>query len=328
MAEGLIKDCRLLLSRFEAQQSVRFGKFCDVWKEMNFSLIHCGGRDVIGQNQIVDFLYRIISTYLSESCTFQYRIGALYAIYSVYQTQPCEPKLKIRMTLSMWNELMGLHQEIKDQEHYDADYILRKLKNEKAFLFVAAPVPLIYGARESIISEERETNSAVGMETDTIVEETYETLQRLSSIHNSYENTKARLQEDGESSLGRSARVISENLVDNISSELEKFQDWRSQHQKNVQERKSAALLHIKEPKRRGLSTTAGGPGTTPKTIGDSEQSSSSISSQTSRAKRMQELKNKQFTSVGKVSRSMRHLRPNVASSSQQPSPKRSRKKR
>ena len=37
---------------------------------------------------------------------------------------------------------------------------------------------LIYGARESIVSEERETNSVVDTEeTDAVVEETYETLQ-------------------------------------------------------------------------------------------------------------------------------------------------------
>ena len=40
MAEGLITDCRLLLSRFENHKSVRFETFCEVWREMNFSLIH------------------------------------------------------------------------------------------------------------------------------------------------------------------------------------------------------------------------------------------------------------------------------------------------
>ena len=40
MAEGLIADCRLLLSRFENLNTVRFEKFCEVWREMNFSLIH------------------------------------------------------------------------------------------------------------------------------------------------------------------------------------------------------------------------------------------------------------------------------------------------
>ena len=40
MAEGLITDCRLLLSRFENLKTVRFEKFCEVWREMNFSLIH------------------------------------------------------------------------------------------------------------------------------------------------------------------------------------------------------------------------------------------------------------------------------------------------
>lgn len=40
MAEGLIADCRMLLSRFENLKTVRFEKFCEVWREMNFSLIH------------------------------------------------------------------------------------------------------------------------------------------------------------------------------------------------------------------------------------------------------------------------------------------------
>ena len=40
MAEGLITDCRLLLSRFENHKSVRFETFCEIWREMNFSLIH------------------------------------------------------------------------------------------------------------------------------------------------------------------------------------------------------------------------------------------------------------------------------------------------
>lgn len=40
MADGLITDCRLLLSRFENLKSVRFETFCEVWREINFSLIH------------------------------------------------------------------------------------------------------------------------------------------------------------------------------------------------------------------------------------------------------------------------------------------------
>ena len=40
MADGLITDCRVLLSRFEKLKTVRFEKFCEVWREMNFSLIH------------------------------------------------------------------------------------------------------------------------------------------------------------------------------------------------------------------------------------------------------------------------------------------------
>ena len=38
--DALTSDCRLLLARFEEKQSVRFEDFCEVWKELKFSLIH------------------------------------------------------------------------------------------------------------------------------------------------------------------------------------------------------------------------------------------------------------------------------------------------
>lgn len=46
--------------------------------------------------QVVDYLFRIISTYLdSTPSSFQYRIGALYALYAIYHTQLCQPKVKV-----------------------------------------------------------------------------------------------------------------------------------------------------------------------------------------------------------------------------------------
>ena len=46
--------------------------------------------------QLVDYLFRIISTYLeSTPSSFQCRIGALYALYAIYHTQLCQPKVKV-----------------------------------------------------------------------------------------------------------------------------------------------------------------------------------------------------------------------------------------
>ena len=45
--------------------------------------------------QIVEYLYYIISTYLSSSYSFQYRIGALYSLYAIYHTQLAQPKVKV-----------------------------------------------------------------------------------------------------------------------------------------------------------------------------------------------------------------------------------------
>jgi len=48
--------------------------------------------------QVVDYLFRIISTYLdSTPSSFQYRVGALYALYAIYHTQICQPKVKVNV---------------------------------------------------------------------------------------------------------------------------------------------------------------------------------------------------------------------------------------
>ncbi|CAB3979312.1 Hypothetical predicted protein, partial [Paramuricea clavata] len=41
--DALTSDCRVLLARFEEKQSVRFEAFCEVWKQLKFSLIHHAG---------------------------------------------------------------------------------------------------------------------------------------------------------------------------------------------------------------------------------------------------------------------------------------------
>jgi hypothetical protein len=38
--DALTSDCRVLLARFEEKQSIRFEAFCEVWKQLKFSLIH------------------------------------------------------------------------------------------------------------------------------------------------------------------------------------------------------------------------------------------------------------------------------------------------
>ncbi|XP_015766107.1 PREDICTED: snRNA-activating protein complex subunit 1-like [Acropora digitifera] len=338
MAEGLITDCRLLLSRFENHKSVRFETFCEIWREMNFSLIHCGGRDTNRKIQLVDYLFRIISTYLdSTPCSFPYRIGALYAMYAVYHTQLNRPKVKIRMTLSMMKDLKELHGQIIEQQHHDADYILRLLHKEKAFLFVAMPIPLAYGSKEAITSQEEGKSSVELLSFSPVMPFSlkfqsnviFELLpsfssQSLDDAHKNYTQMKAKLLAAETIPNDRSYRAISDSLVTDISSELQKFDEWkRTRCQKYVLERKTGTSLSLPN-------TSNAGPISNP-VAPDTETSTASTSSvvmeNAAKSSRIAEIKKRSFSSVSKVSKSMRHLQPSKDSSDQENRSKKKRKK-
>ncbi|XP_044179444.1 snRNA-activating protein complex subunit 1-like [Acropora millepora] len=325
MAEGLITDCRLLLSRFENHKSVRFETFCEIWREMNFSLIHCGGRDTNRKIQLVDYLFRIISTYLdSTPCSFPYRIGALYAMYAVYHTQLNRPKVKIRMTLSMMKDLKELHGQIIEQQHHDADYILRLLHKEKAFLFVAMPIPLAYGSKEAITSQEEGKSSALIDDVSDNLQERFRGVESLDDAHKNYTQMKAKLLAAETIPNDRSYRAISDSLVTDISSELQKFDEWkRTRCQKYVLERKTGTSLSLPN-------TSNAGPISNP-VAPDTETSTASTSSvvmeNAAKSSRIAEIKKRSFSSVSKVSKSMRHLQPSKDSSDQENRSKKKRKK-
>lgn len=316
MAEGLITDCRLLLSRFENHKSVRFETFCEIWREMNFSLIHCGGRDTNRKIQLVDYLFRIISTYLDPTpCSFPYRIGAVYALYAVYHTQLNRPKVRIRMTLSMMKDLKELHNQIVEQQHHDADYILRLMYKERAFLFVAMPIPLAYGSKEAITSQEEGQSSAFVDDVNDNLEERFKGVEKLDEAHKNYIQMKAKLLGSGAISADRPFSAISDNLVTDIASELQKFDEWkRTRCQKHVLERKTGTSLSLPNT---GSVESVNNPNAPDKETNPAVTSTVEKES-AAKGSRINEIKKRSFASVSKVSKSMRHLQPTKDSSDEE----------
>ncbi|XP_033222324.1 uncharacterized protein LOC117176259 isoform X2 [Belonocnema kinseyi] len=79
LATGFKEDCVKLLNLFDQRNSIRFESFCNVWKEMQFSLIFA-------------------------------------------------------LTQDQWTILMELHEQLKEGEHLDANFILCTLIHDEAFL--------------------------------------------------------------------------------------------------------------------------------------------------------------------------------------------------
>nr|XP_045010796.1 snRNA-activating protein complex subunit 1 isoform X2 [Jaculus jaculus] len=136
---GLQTDCETLLSRFQETDSVRFEDFAAIWKSMKFGTIFCGKMRNLKKNIFTKEALALAWRYFLPPYTFQIRVGALYLLYGLYGTQPCQPKQKIRVALKDWDEVMKFQQDLLNAQHFDAAYVFRKLRLDKAFHFTAMP---------------------------------------------------------------------------------------------------------------------------------------------------------------------------------------------
>ncbi|CAI9624637.1 unnamed protein product [Staurois parvus] len=151
---GLKEDCETLLSRFQATDSVRYEEFLSVWKEMKFHTIFFGGMRNLESNRFSKEALSVASPFFLPPYTFQIRVGALYLLYGLYNTQLCEPKQKIRIALKDWTEVEKFHQDLVSSQHLDAVYIFRQMRRCRAFYFTAMPMMLTFKSQKSIPADD------------------------------------------------------------------------------------------------------------------------------------------------------------------------------
>lgn len=89
----------------------------------------------------------------------QLRVGGLYALYTLYYTQPSQPRMAIPISIGtivrfifndaswspltgLWKEIVLLQQQAIHIGNKEAYAIIRRLKQDNAFLF-SASVPII-----------------------------------------------------------------------------------------------------------------------------------------------------------------------------------------
>lgn len=131
---GFKEDCEQLIARFEQGNDIRFQTFCEIWKEMKFSLVFTGRPTYIELLEFCEETLNVCKKFLLLPPRFKERVGGLYLLYGVYYKMPID-QFKIRVKLDDWRSIMELHAEIKEAEHLDANYILSKLIADNAFHF-------------------------------------------------------------------------------------------------------------------------------------------------------------------------------------------------
>ncbi|KAJ2656140.1 hypothetical protein IWW48_005190 [Coemansia sp. RSA 1200] len=131
-------DVRLLMRTFQRLQAYDFASFCEVWKALDFSLIHFVATEKNSRQNFMRTAYRLILGHLQSSAILEIRIGVVYALYLMYFTQPVNfPNINVRVTMELWMQLTRLYEYCKEADIRDVIYVFDRLVNDGAFEQVA-----------------------------------------------------------------------------------------------------------------------------------------------------------------------------------------------
>ncbi|XP_034960245.1 snRNA-activating protein complex subunit 1 isoform X2 [Zootoca vivipara] len=286
---GLKTDCEAMLSSFQQAESVRFEDFASLWREMRFHTIFYGKIRTPEQIKFTKEALALVWPYCFPPYTFQVRVGALYLLYGLYNTQLGQPKQKIRVALKDWAEVMKFQQELLDAQYYDAAYVFRRLRMDRAFHFTAMPKFLSFRTKKNM-QEKTETRSEFRDPEDRVAMlKPHDFLEEAKNIHDHYQKMKCLVSED-QSQPDKALNLIKDDFVDNFKNIILEHQEW----QKKKAELALAAV---------GEEATNAKEGPSQGTEGFE------------RARALADIKSKSYSSVVQASKSRRHRQVKLESS-------------
>lgn len=65
---------------------------------------------------MIQLLLEVGVSYVCADNKVEVRVAGLYLLYAVYFTQPCSPKVLVRLTLNHWCVLQQLHAELRQNK--------------------------------------------------------------------------------------------------------------------------------------------------------------------------------------------------------------------
>ncbi|NP_848479.1 snRNA-activating protein complex subunit 1 isoform 1 [Mus musculus] len=285
---GLQTDYETLLSRFQEMDSVRFEDFTELWRSMKFATIFCGKMRNLKKNMFTKEALALAWRYFLPPHTFQIRVGALYLLYGLYNTQLCQPKQKIRVALKDWDEVIRFQQDLMNAQHFDAAFVFRKLRLDRAFHFTAMPKLLSCRMKKKV--QQTEVTQKFKDPNDRVMKLiTSDVLEEMLNVHDHYQNMKHAISAD-KSMPDRALSLVKEDFFENIKNIVLEHQEWHK-------ERKNPSL----KPK-----------------LKDGEENGEGSSEEPERCERavsLAKIKAKAFSAVVPVSKSRRHRQSKLDSS-------------
>uniref|UniRef100_A0A8C0BCD2 Small nuclear RNA activating complex polypeptide 1 n=1 Tax=Buteo japonicus TaxID=224669 RepID=A0A8C0BCD2_9AVES len=177
------------------------------------------------RNKLTKKTLELAQQYFLPPYAFQIRVGALYLLYGLYNTQLCQPKQKIRIALKDWPEIQRFQQDLIDSQHYDAAYIFRTLRLARAFHFTAMPKLLNYRTKKKIQENEfKEEFKDPSNRVNNLI--TNDVLEELMNIHDHYQKMKCVISAD-KSQPDKALSLIKDDFVVTLKDITLEHQEWQ-----------------------------------------------------------------------------------------------------
>ncbi|XP_069495031.1 snRNA-activating protein complex subunit 1 [Ambystoma mexicanum] len=284
---GLKTDCETLLSRFQETDSVRFEVFSSLWRSMKFSTIFNGKLGNLEKNKFTREALATASQFFFPPFTFQIRVGALYLLYGLFNTQLCQPKQKIRIALKDWSEILRFQQDLINAQHFDAAYIFRKLRILKAFHYTAMPKLLTYRTnRKTVMASAREEFKESKDRVTELI--TSDVLEEIMNVQEHYQKMKCVISSN-KSQPDKALSLIRDDFVMDLKSLV-------LDHQRKGLDKKSLKVKRSSVEK-------------------DDQESTSQESESWERARTIAAIKSKSYSTAVQAPKSRRHRQVKVESS-------------
>ncbi|NWI67305.1 SNPC1 protein, partial [Todus mexicanus] len=225
---GLQADCEELLGAFQEADTVRFERFAELWRERRFHTIFHGRIRALERNKITKKTLELAQQYLLPPYAFQIRVGALYLLYGLYNTQLCQPKQKVALlclemkNMSFQNGNRECAHQLCGELHYSLGYAVEFHQNQ---LF-----PLNYRTKKKIEENEfKEEFKDPSNRVNSLI--TNDVLEELMNIHDHYQKMKCVISAD-KSQPDKALSLIKDDFVVTLKDITLEHQEWQQNRMK------------------------------------------------------------------------------------------------
>ncbi|BFI25290.1 snRNA-activating protein complex subunit 1 [Marchantia polymorpha subsp. ruderalis] len=129
-------DIEELVAAFAEMEGTELDQMKELWRSRNFSFIHeARPKDIIPSFYAQALFSSALSHVVAEDASLSWKLGGLYVLYILHETQALEERYKIYLALEELEALISLVRLIKQRRLAVAFKVVQRMFDEQMFLF-------------------------------------------------------------------------------------------------------------------------------------------------------------------------------------------------